>query len=357
MWEEHGDRGWIQPGTQEHVDHQPVRTDLEPPAETLAPELPVPVQHIFYSSVTPDASPVHGELDSDGDPILPRRKKRRAERTLTLTQRYESTLPDCGLQLWAGAMVLCDFIMAHRELFSGAQILELGAGVGLVSALVAPYCARVVSTDLGTEVLEVLEKNLTQNQATNATVRRLDLLEPGWPPNPNDKTRWRWRPSEHSVLGELDVVLCSDIVYDRRVTAGLVAWMTGLSVYPRPPVVFLAMERRINFSVESLRVESREYDFLQRCLGHLPSDHRTDSYELGLMHEFGLLAPGESKGDPAQHSTWKRVTPPHSELEGASLLVSEAVVDRFRPEQPKLRENRAVGALAGGDYAGCRCGI
>lgn len=33
-----------------------------------------------------------------------------------------------------------------------------------------------------------------------------------------------------------------------------------------------AMEKRVNFSIDTLSVEAREYDFLMRCLGVLPLD-------------------------------------------------------------------------------------
>ena len=57
-----------------------------------------------------------------------------------------------------------------RHLFSEAVALELGAGVGLVSAVAAPYCRTVISTDVELAVLQQLEKNMQQEEYSNVKV-------------------------------------------------------------------------------------------------------------------------------------------------------------------------------------------
>ena len=53
-----------------------------------------------------------------------------------------------GLQLWRGALLLADFILAHPEQFRGANILELAAGTGLTSVVSAMFGSTVTATDV-----------------------------------------------------------------------------------------------------------------------------------------------------------------------------------------------------------------
>ena len=72
--------------------------------------------------------------DDDGDPII---KRRRAGRSGALKLRHAlaTPLPDVGLQVWRGALLLCDYLLARPSLVRGATILELGAGCGLCGLL------------------------------------------------------------------------------------------------------------------------------------------------------------------------------------------------------------------------------
>ena len=42
-------------------------------------------------------------------------------------------LPQVGLQLWSGALLLADALLADPACVAGRRVLELGAGVGLAS--------------------------------------------------------------------------------------------------------------------------------------------------------------------------------------------------------------------------------
>ena len=66
---------------------------------------------------------------------------------------------------------MCDFILADPDAWQGAAVLEVGAGVGLVSAVLSMFCAKLLSTDLHDDVLELLEQNLEQNRSEVAKVR------------------------------------------------------------------------------------------------------------------------------------------------------------------------------------------
>ena len=53
-----------------------------------------------------------------------------------------------GLQLWRGALLLADFILAHPDQFRGGNILELAAGTGLTSVVSAMFGSTVTATDV-----------------------------------------------------------------------------------------------------------------------------------------------------------------------------------------------------------------
>lgn len=66
---------------------------------------------------------------------------------LTYTEHAMSTtLPNVGLQVWRGALLMSDYLLAHSESVEGAIVLELGAGTGLVSLVAAMAAAQVFCT-------------------------------------------------------------------------------------------------------------------------------------------------------------------------------------------------------------------
>ncbi|XP_016418590.1 methyltransferase like 21e isoform X2 [Sinocyclocheilus rhinocerous] len=72
---------------------------------------------------------------------------------------------DCyGAVLWPSAMVLCHFLDTHREEYNlmDKNIIELGAGTGLVTIVTSLLGAKVTSTDLP-DVLSNLRHNVNRN--------------------------------------------------------------------------------------------------------------------------------------------------------------------------------------------------
>ena len=138
--------------------------------------------------------------DADGDMLVPRKRQRRQRQrrrlcrmrgglsadgsgretassetsggwagggVLRVTHTLATPLENVGLQVWRGALVLCDWLLAYatRRLIEGATVLELGAGCGLTSLAAVTAGARcVLCTDHGQTVLE--------NAARNAAAHR-----------------------------------------------------------------------------------------------------------------------------------------------------------------------------------------
>ena len=58
------------------------------------------------------------------------------------------------LQVWRGALLLADYVLAHSHALGDCVGLELGAGAGLAGlALAAAGARRVFLTDVGAAVL------------------------------------------------------------------------------------------------------------------------------------------------------------------------------------------------------------
>lgn len=52
-----------------------------------------------------------------------------------------------GMQVWRSALLMGDFIIVNRDIFTNNQVmLELGSGVGLTGIVAAMYCKEVIFT-------------------------------------------------------------------------------------------------------------------------------------------------------------------------------------------------------------------
>ncbi|XP_074522613.1 uncharacterized protein mettl21ca [Halichoeres trimaculatus] len=69
-----------------------------------------------------------------------------------------------GAVMWPAALALCSFLNNNREMVNlqGKEVLELGAGTGLVSIVASLLGASVTATDLP-EILGNLQANITRN--------------------------------------------------------------------------------------------------------------------------------------------------------------------------------------------------
>lgn len=202
------------------------------------------------AAATPDGrfistlrSSVH---DDDGDLVLPRRGASPPPTAphyaptapaaaspdsdvIRLIHAGETDMESVGLQLWAGALVLSEFIMANEQHFANSAVLELGAGLALPSLCAARAGARrVFATDYADTVLA----NCTDNLALNAAflrgaappaVRRLDWFQPAEllaPPAEAASGPWCWSREDRDAISGDVVILAADVVYDEVLTDG-----------------------------------------------------------------------------------------------------------------------------------------
>ena len=80
-----------------------------------------------------------------------------------------------GACLWDGALFLAAYLLNQPHYtYVGTKCIELGAGVGYVSAVLASLGAHVTTTDIA-KVLPLLEENMAANN-----VLRTSSLKSGW---------------------------------------------------------------------------------------------------------------------------------------------------------------------------------
>lgn len=81
-------------------------------------------------------------------------------------------------QLWPSALSLAEHCASSLAIFPGADVLEIGCGLGLVSAVCALRGAEVVATDIDERCLELARRNARLN-GVEIDARLLDWHAPG----------------------------------------------------------------------------------------------------------------------------------------------------------------------------------
>uniref|UniRef100_A0A8C7Z113 Methyltransferase like 21e n=1 Tax=Oryzias sinensis TaxID=183150 RepID=A0A8C7Z113_9TELE len=110
-----------------------------------------------------------------------------------------------GAVLWPSAMVLCHFLETNRDKYNlvDKNVIELGAGTGLVTIVSSLLGAKVTSTDLP-DVLGNLQYNVTHNTKGRCKYTPL-VTELMWGQNLDQ----RFPRASHCF----DYILAADVVY------------------------------------------------------------------------------------------------------------------------------------------------
>jgi predicted nicotinamide N-methyase len=84
-----------------------------------------------------------------------------------------------GATIWDSCLVLCKYFERQNEISQPKNILELGAGTGLLSIVLSKKFpqSNIITTDISS-VLSLLKENVCNSNATNITVQELDWMHP-----------------------------------------------------------------------------------------------------------------------------------------------------------------------------------
>ena len=98
-------------------------------------------------------------------------------------------------KLWPSSIALFDVLKAHPHLIQNKHVLEIGAGIGLPSLMLAPITKSIQISDYDKEAVALIQKNIEHLQLQNAEALQLD-----------------WKNVPENLNPE--VVILSDVNYD-----------------------------------------------------------------------------------------------------------------------------------------------
>jgi len=98
-------------------------------------------------------------------------------------------------KVWPSAIALHNVLKKHPSLIKDKTVLELGAGIGFSSLMIAEITKSIIISDYDSEAVELLQKNITHLQLQNAQAMQLD-----------------WNNVPENMKAE--VMILSDVNYD-----------------------------------------------------------------------------------------------------------------------------------------------
>ncbi|XP_064867069.1 methyltransferase-like protein 22 [Oncorhynchus nerka] len=190
-------------------------------------------------------------LDEDGDLEVPRR---------------------CFTPVWRGAFLLADLILSQPTTFRGATVLELGAGTGLTSVVMATVAKTVYCTDVGEDLLSMCQKNVTLNRhlmepaGGKVRVRLLDWLRHDLCTDAD--AEFGWTEDEVADLHDnTTIIIAADVCYDDDLTDALFRTLYRICNNLRLPcTTYLSIEKRLNFTLRHMDISCEAYEHFRRCL-------------------------------------------------------------------------------------------
>ncbi|KAK3612251.1 hypothetical protein CHS0354_039533 [Potamilus streckersoni] len=214
--------------------------------------------------------------DEDGDLVLRRKKHQSQEDVLFLTIQHSlaTGLDSVGEQIWNGAMLMADFIIHNKTVFKDQSLLELGAGTGVTSIVAAMYAHTVFCTDIGDNVLRIARDNCERNMSTYPGSHQILVREMDWFKDLSEgraQSEFYLSESEQEVVKNIPILMAADVIYDIDATAAFFKTIKHLMSHPKEKSLYIALEKRLVFTVSDLDIASPGYEHFRECLDILQS--------------------------------------------------------------------------------------
>lgn len=196
-------------------------------------------------------------VDEDGDLVV---RRSPLAKGIIIEHINRTSLNMVGMQVWRSALLMGDFILENRDIFTNDQIvLELGSGVGLTGIVAAMYCKEVIFTDMNNkEILSMIEKNINLNKdliVSRTTVMPLNFNEPEL-----------LSDALCEKLRNTQIIIAADVIYDNYITEQFVNTLKKLMPIPPRKTAYIGMEKRYVFSSVDLEVCAPCYEYFSDLL-------------------------------------------------------------------------------------------
>ncbi|KAL3876030.1 hypothetical protein ACJMK2_033917 [Sinanodonta woodiana] len=220
--------------------------------------------------------------DEDGDLVLRRKVQQSQEDVLFLTIQHSlaTGLDSVGEQIWNGAMLMSDFIIHNKTTFKDQSLLELGAGTGLTSIVAAMYAHTVFCTDMGDNVLQIAKNNCERNMSTYPGSHQILVRELDWFKDLSEgrtESEFYLSESEQEDVKNIPILLAADVIYDIDATAAFFKTIKTLMSQLQEKSLYIALEKRLVFTVSDLDIASPGYEHFRECLDILQSHEDLNS--------------------------------------------------------------------------------
>ncbi|XP_026181411.1 methyltransferase-like protein 22 isoform X2 [Mastacembelus armatus] len=194
---------------------------------------------------------------------------------IKIEHTMSTPLEDVGKQVWRGAFFLADFILSKPVMFRGAAVLELGAGTGLTSIIVATIAKTVYCTDVGDDLLSMCKSNVMLNRhimepaGSEVKVRQLDWFQHDLCTDAD--VEFSWTEEEVADMhNNTGIIIAADVCYDDHLTDGFFRTLYQLcSNFTHTCTIFISIEKRMNFTLRNMDVSCEAYDHFIHCLSQL----------------------------------------------------------------------------------------
>jgi predicted nicotinamide N-methyase len=160
-------------------------------------------------------------------------------------------------KLWPSSIALLDVLKAHPHLIQDKCVLEIAAGIGLPSLMMANIAKSIQISDYDKEAVALLQKNIEYLQLQNAEALQLD-----------------WNALPEAIYPE--VIILSDVNYDPTQFVTLTKFIEKF--IHQGSTVILSTPQRIMAS-----------SFVQKLEGYIIERHEALVDENGIPKEISIL--------------------------------------------------------------------